>query len=204
MADSEKCSLVENFDHGASCLERKWSGSGNLKAVTTFTVVWNLASWGEFFAFESGIITVNGIEHTTFNAAIMAEPILAILCVFPLIGLMLGYYCCAQWFNKTRMKFEKNDFVVKRGPFPWGAREIRVPTIEIKQAFIQEYSPHSEENMRVLRYRLMVQTSRHGDMVLESGIGSLKDAEFLEQWLEGKIGIKDVPVPGEVGFKKAS
>lgn len=149
---------------------------------------------------DGDLMKVNGSSYSSYLEAFEAHPVTAGVFLFPLIGLMMAYHCLGLWINHTEMKIERGEFVIKKGPLYWMKSEVRIPIQNIRQAFVQEYSPFSDYDRPVLRYRLIAQMFVGGETVLESEIRLYEDAQVLERWLENNIGVKDVIVPGEVGY----
>lgn len=188
---------------GTSVITRSWKTASNIKATTAFSIFWNLISWSPVLLHGAGSVTVNGkaFNPETFTA----DPISAAVFLFPAIGFLMMYHCAALWINKTEIKLENGFLVSTRGPMPWIPKEIKIPTSDIKQAYVQEYSAYSQNNQPVIRYQLIVQRISSGDTVLENDIRVYADAQILEEWIEKNLGIQDVSVPGEVQeFKKAA
>ena len=198
----ELCSFKQEMQNGSSNLSRPWKSISNIKSTTAFTFIWNLVSWSPVLLFGGGSVTVNGQAYQTFDAAFTANPMTATVFLFPIIGMMMMYHCVALWVNKTEIKLENGFLILNRGPMPWIPKEVKIAISDIKQAYVQEYSPYTENKNRVIRYQLMVQRHSSGDMVFENGISNVTDAQMLEQWLEKNLGIKDVAVPEEYDFRK--
>lgn len=197
-------SFQQKIQNGKPVLIRAWRKCNNVKSCTAFTLVWNFISWGSVLMADGGKISVNGTSYQSFAEAYAAHPIAAAIFLFPVIGLVMLYHTLALWINETQMKIENGEFILKQGPLFWPPTEFKIPVIDIKQAYVQEYSSVAENSQPIIRYRLMVQRFSCGDSMLESGIVLYSDAQILEKWLEDNIGIQNVCVPGEVGFKKAS
>jgi len=153
--------------------------------------------------FTGGAVLIDGKSHDSFGTAFSARPETSAVFLFPLIGLAMMYHCLALWINKTEVKLENGSLILTRGPLPWIPGKVIIPTVDIKQAYVQEYSPYAQNKKRVIRYCLIVQTFSAGDLVLETGISHYKDAHMLEEWLEKDLGIQDVSVPGEYDKKAA-
>jgi hypothetical protein len=200
--------LMSSYQHelvnGKPALVRAWKNCNNVSSCTAFTLVWNFISWGSVLMADGGKISVNGTHYHSFSEAYAAHPITAAMFLFPLIGLVMLYHTVAIWVNKTQMQIDAGEFIIRQGPLFWMPSEFKIPVSDIKQAYVQEYSAYVENKQPIIRYRLMVQRFSSGDAQIESGITEYSDALILEKWLEENIGIQNVSVPGEVGFKKAS
>lgn len=190
--------------NGKPVLTRAWKNCNNVMSCTVFTLIWNFISWGSVLMADGGKISVNGAHYHSFSEAYAAHPITAAIFLFPIIGIMMLYHTMAIWMNKTQMRIDGGEFIVKRGPLFWMPSEFKIPVSDIKQAYVQEYSAYVENKQPIIRYRLMIQRFSSGDTQIESGITFYSDAQILEKWLEENMGIKNVSVPGEVEFHKAS
>lgn len=198
--DFENCTFKQEIINGATQLHRPWKTSRNIKSTTAFTFVWNIVSWSPVLAFGGSSVTVNGQAYHSFEAAFSANPMTAMVFLFPLIGMLMMYHCMALWVNKTEIKLEGGFLSLNRGPLPWVPKEMKIAVSDIKQAYVQEYSPYSENKKRVIRYQLMVQTFSAGGIVFENGISHYADAHMLEQWLEKNLGIQNTSVSGEADY----
>lgn len=190
--------------NGKPVLTRAWKNCNNARACTIFTLVWNFISWGSVLMADGGKISVNGTHYQSFSEAYAAHPITAAMFLFPLVGVMMFYHTMAIWMNKTQIKIDGGEFIIKKGPLFWLPSEFKIPVSDIKQAYVQEYSAYVENKQPIVRYRLMVQRFSSGDTQIESGITEYSDAQILEKWLEDNMGIQNVSVPGEVEINKAS
>lgn len=124
-----------------------------------------------------------------------------IMFVFPLIhvavGVGLSWYTLAGLLNRTRIEVEQGTLRIRHFPLPWpGNREI--PVGDLSQLFCDE-SVHRNKNSTTYTYNLHAML-RSGGRKLKL-IGRLEKPElalFLEQKLESHLGIRDVPVQGEL------
>lgn len=121
--------------------------------------------------------------------------------VFPLIhvtvGLGLTWYTLAGLLNRTRIEVEQGTLRIRHFPLPWpGNRELSVG--DLSQLFCDE-SVHRNKNSTTYTYNLNAML-RSGGRKLKL-IGRLEKPElalYLEQKLESHLGIRDVPVQGEL------
>ena len=195
-------SFRQEGEQQSSRLIKSWRMASHIHSTTAFSVIWNLISWSPVMMFGANSITVNGKAYQSFEAAFSANPFSAAILFFPIIGLVMMYHCLAMWVNQTEIKLKNGFLVSSRGPLPWLPKEIKIPVSDIKQAYVQEYSPYTQDKTPVIHYRLMVQRISSGDTILENGICTYSDALMLEQWLETNLGIQDVSIPGEVKSDK--
>lgn len=182
------------------CLTRYWKDSSHYKASAAFAIVWNVIAWGSLFLTDGESLRVNDVSYPSLSAALDAQPMAYVMLVFPLIGVLMLYHSLAMWLNKTEVKIQDGYLFVNHGPLYWHPGEIKVPVSDIKQAYVEEYSPYSENRERIIRYRLVLQRSSASDLVAESGITFFADAQMLETWLEIHMGLVD----SSVEIKKAA
>ncbi len=165
-------------------LKRKWRASSNLKACTAFTFIWNLSAWSSLFNLGGGKVLSHGSEFHSVFEAISTHPSAGVAFLFPFLGLMMLYHTTAIWINSTEIKIEDGHFKLNRGPLPWIPSSVKVPLSEIKNIYVQEYGPYTENKTPVIRYRLMVQRHDGVDTELETNMAKLSEAQELEKWLE--------------------
>lgn len=203
MREIEKIgSYKQKFLEGGPLLKRYWRSSSHLKACTAFTAVWNVGAWSSLFNLSERNVLSHGVEYNSILEALTVHPSVSVAFLFPVIGILMLYHTLAIWINSTEIKIEDGHFKLNRGPIPWFPSSVKVPVSDIKQAYVQEYSPYTENKTPVIRYRLMVQRYSGADSELETNIALLSDAQILERWLEQNIGLEDKLVMGEVAAEK--
>ncbi|MCM2266207.1 MAG: hypothetical protein NDI60_00375 [Elusimicrobiales bacterium] len=145
------------------------------------------AFWDGFLIFWYGIALSKG------------APLLAM--VFPLIhvavGVGLTYFTLAGFLNRTRIKMSTGEVSIKHYPLPWaGNRTLRRQ--EIDQLFCEEKLSRNRNSSATYSYNLSAVLADGRRIKLISGLDQPEDALFLEQKIEGYIGIADRPVAGEM------
>jgi len=120
--------------------------------------------------------------------------------LFPLlhvgVGLGLTYLTAAGFINRTRVRVGPAELNIKHYPLPWpGNRTLQRQ--EIDQLFCEE-RVDSGRNGVSYTYTLSVVGPGGKRLRLIKGLASPEDALFLEQKIEGYLGITDRPVAGEM------
>ncbi len=183
-------------------IHRDWKKNKSMSLHFFYTVFWNVLSWGGVINYK-GPMQVNGTQCHTIFEAISKEPLVAVVFLFPCLGLVMLYSCIAHWKNRTEFKIEDGSFKTSKGPLPWMGKSISISVNDIKQAYVQEYVT-SSDNGQLNRYRVMVLLHSSAEVVVDSDICDYDDARHLEMWLENKLGIVDTSIPGEVEYKKVA
>jgi hypothetical protein len=120
--------------------------------------------------------------------------------LFPLlhvaVGLGLTYYTLAGFLNKTLVTVNPGEITIQHLPLPWFGNKV-VQSTQLKQLYTEEIVRHGK-NGTTITYRLNTVTHDEKKVKLVSGIDSKDTALFLEQGVEKYLGIKDVPVSGDV------
>lgn len=125
-------------------------------------------------------------------------PLMAIL--FPLIhvavGVGLTYFTIAGFVNRTRINVNPAEIRIKHYPLPWAGNRT-VQRAEIEQLFCEEKVSRGKNGSNY-SYILSAVTRSGGRLKLVSGLDKPEDALFLEQKIEGYLGISDKAVAGEM------
>jgi hypothetical protein len=123
-----------------------------------------------------------------------------LMVVFPIahvaVGVGLTYFTVAGFVNRTRVTVNQLELRVKHYPLPWpGNRTLQRQ--EIDQLFCEEKLNNSR-NGSSYTYGVSVVMPGGKRIKLVSGLDTPEDALFLEQKIEGYLGITDRPVAGEM------
>lgn len=125
-------------------------------------------------------------------------PLVAIL--FPLlhvgVGVFLTYTTIAGFLNRTRVSVNPAELRIKHYPLPWPGNRT-VPRQELEQLFCSEKLSNSKNGVHYT-YGLYAVLAGGRREKLVTGLDSPEDALFLEQKIEGYLGITDRPVVGEM------
>ena len=128
--------------------------------------------------------------------------------VFLLIASVgLFYFAAVQAFNKRRIRVDGARLEVTEGPLPTpGSRKINAS--DIVQLYTTEHKSQTQAgkggiqsaNQRVnsrKHYRLSAKTQNNGSIKVLSGLGDPRQALWLEQEIEGLLGVVDKRIAGE-------
>lgn len=178
--ESEVGSYRKNaMSHPHVVLERRWF-SGAVVFTAFFCLCWD----GMLVLWYRGLLSAG--PH---------GPPLAVG-LFPIIhvgaGLFLTYFALCGFVNRTNISVKDGILSVQHGPLPWrGNRRIAVD--ELAQLFCQEQVGSKGSRSYSLHALL-----KAGDKVpLLRGLTEPDQALYVEQILEKRLGIVDVPVAGE-------
>lgn len=185
-----------------AAFHRDWKKNKSIKTHLFYTICWNIFSWSAILKID-GDYQVNGDKCHSILEAITRAPLNAVVFLFPLIGLTMLYSCVAHWKNRTVFKLEHGYFKTEKGPMPWFGKTFSIPVKDIKQAYVQEYLTYSDTG-HLTRYRVVAQFHSGAEMEIDTDICDYDDAHKLEMWLENKLGITDMSVPGEAENKKVA
>jgi hypothetical protein len=176
--------LPEGLDvvhHGSHVeLVLKWF-SWKIVAMTGFAILWDafLVNW-------------------YLNVAPGADPMAT---YFPLIhvavGLAITYYVIAGWCNRTHVLVGSGRLAVRHSPMPWfGNTEIAASNV--KQLYTQERVRHSRRGPSHTSYEVRAVTQDGRNTKLVGGLETSEQALSIEQEVEKRLGLRDVPVAGQM------
>lgn len=160
-------------------VERSWF-SASLFFLLFFCVFWD----GFLVVWYIGLSQAKGNSGSIVAA------------IFPIFhvgaGVFITYTMLAGFLNKTRIAIESGNLVIRHGPLPWPGNRT-IPTDDLAQLFCDEQvgskGPRS--------YSLNAMTKSSDKLVLLKGLPDADQALYLEQLLEQRLGLVDVPVAGE-------
>lgn len=153
------------------------------------------------------IWAVGGLFHG-FVLSIMAAGVAYMALTSGMLFLLIGsvgllYLAAVRTLNTHRIRVDKASLQVMQGPLPWpGSRKLN--SSDIQQLYATEHEVRTEAgdgNDRKVRvrkhYRLSANTHKNGRITVLSGLNDPLQALWLEQEIEGLLGIVDKPVDGE-------
>ena len=112
------------------------------------------------------------------------------------VGVGLTYFCIAGFVNRTYIRISFNDITISHKPMPWfGAKSVSLG--KIKQIFTIE-KLHRNKNRTSYTYDVLFLDHDGNETKLVSGLEKPNQALYIEQEIESTLGIKDVPVSGEL------
>jgi hypothetical protein len=122
--------------------------------------------------------------------------------MFPLIhlgvGLFLFYLSIAALLNRTVLEVDADRTLsVRHGPLPWPGR-VTLDSGDVTQVYVVENVRTGERSRGTVTELRAIR--RGGTRVKLLGLSGLttEEALYLEQELERRLGLRDVPVLGEV------
>lgn len=161
--------------------ERRWWGYQFLFMVF-FCILWD-----GFLVFWYAMALSEG------NLVMLAFPLLHLAA-----GIGITYYTVCGFVNRTVVRVDRDRLTVRHGPLPWpGNRDL--PVASIRQLYT-EMQTHRGKNGTTVSYRLSAVLDDGSSVKLLSGIDSAAVPRYLEQEIEDRIGIVNVPVVGELAF----
>lgn len=118
------------------------------------------------------------------------------------VAVGIVYFGFSRVVNRHRVRVDTARVEVSQGPLPWpGAKKLDASAVE--QLFVSEHEARVEKGsdgdrrVEVRRYyRLSAATRDSKRVVLLGGLGEPLQALWLEQEIEGMLGIGDVAVAG--------
>ncbi len=140
----------------------------------------------------------NGFMAVWFGMAIISRlwPMALFGTLHASIGLFVAYYAIAGFVNSTVVRVGMGEIEVRHGPLPWFGNR-RLETASIAQLYVKEVLRRQRRGSS-LTYEVHAATRDGGHVILLSGLESSEQALFQEQEIERALGIKDLPVRGEM------
>ena len=117
--------------------------------------------------------------------------------LFPLghvaVGLVLPYVAVAFWVNRTSVEVSGAEITVTHRPLPFpGNRRLQV--MDLRQLFCVERARQKGSPT----YAVMARLASGREVTLISGLSSDREARFIEEKIEQRIGLGNQPVTGEL------
>jgi len=120
--------------------------------------------------------------------------------LFPILhvaaGVALTYIAIAGLTNRTRITLNTAELRIRHYPLPWPGNRV-LARQEITQLFCEEKMNNTRNGVSY-SYCLSAVLGGGRRLKLVSGLDDPADALFLEQKIEGYLGITDRPVAGEM------
>jgi hypothetical protein len=159
-------------------LERKWFTPATL-GLAVFCVLWD-----SFIVFWYAM---------AFHGGGGGNPISLL---FPIVhvgaGVALTYTALCGFVNRTRISVENGMLTVRHGPLPWPGNRT-IATSDVRQLFCAE----RVGNKGSRSYSLNAMLATGPAVPLLKNLNEPDQALYIEQILEKRLGIVDVPVAGE-------
>jgi hypothetical protein len=169
----------EIHDSGASFwIQWKWPRLMALP-LAVFSIAWDafLVSW------YSGVLTREDVP-----ASMLLFPIPHVV-----VGLVLPYVAMAFWLNSTFVGIEDRDLSVRHRPLPVpGQRTLRVG--DVQQLFCVERTGRKGS----VTYEVVARLVSGHERKLLGGLSTGREARFIEERIEARIGLTDRAIAGEL------
>jgi hypothetical protein len=108
-------------------------------------------------------------------------------------GLAILYIAIAFLANSTTVAIASGQISVRHAPVPWpGNRTLH--TTEVRQLFCCERRGRKGSRS----YDVMARLTSDREVSLLAGLSTEREARFLEQRIEERLGLPDTPVAGEL------
>jgi predicted Zn finger-like uncharacterized protein len=150
--------------------------------LTVFCVAWDSFLIVRYStAFKAGAPLPTGI---------FAIPLVA-------VGVGLTYTVLALYLNRTVLVVNDGRLTVRHGPIPWpGRRDVDLS--ELEQLFCEENMTRGRNGAVSYSYTVNCLLKGERRVSLLSSLPDRQKALFVEQLVEGYLGIEDRPVDGEL------
>jgi len=199
----ESIVLVENDRALASTGPEMPYREGAAKSVVSFSLVrrWYTrkyifmaffcVAWDSFLVFWYASV----LTHTRASGTLIAV-------LFPIahvaVGIGISYSTLAGFLNRTTITVRNGTLSLLHGPLPWrGNRSL--PLEEIDQLYCEQVvSSNSNDSSSSISYSVFARMKTGAALKLLSGLPEADQALFIEQAIETRVGIEDVPVGGEL------
>jgi hypothetical protein len=174
--------LPERFtvEHPAGGLQISWRWySPAAIFLTIFAVFWN-----GFVCVWISLVLSSGAGFFALFASIHA-----------LAGIGVAYGALSMFLNATRVDASYGMLSVRHGPLP-AFGNLDLPRDSLRQLYCLERVSSSRRG--TVTYELKALKADGSSVAVLQGLQSTEQALFLEQELERFLGIKDVPMSGEL------
>jgi hypothetical protein len=140
----------------------------------------------------------NGFMAVWFGIAIISRmwPMALFGSIHAAIGLFIAYVAVAGLVNSTLVRIGMGEIEVSHSPLPWRGNR-RIETAGIAQLYSKEVSYRSRRRT-TQSYEIHAATGDGRDIKLLSALETSEQALYLEQEIERYLGIKDLPMRGEI------
>jgi len=112
------------------------------------------------------------------------------------LGIGLAYFTLAGFVNRTVIRVGSGTLSIRHWPLPWPGNKVLSWT-DVEQLFCEEKVSRGRSGVSVA-YQVSAVMRGGSRVKLVSGLPSPEQALFIEQRVEGALGIKDRPVLGEL------
>jgi hypothetical protein len=165
----------------------------------TFRILW---AWPRLMAVPLILFSMAWDTFLVFwyyNAAVRDQPseVEWLFLLFPIghvaVGLVLPYAGAAFLVNKTIVDVSGLEITVAHRPLPFPGNR-KIPVAHLRQFFCVERTRQKGSPA----YTVMARLTSGREVTLISGLSTDREARFLEERLERRIGLVNQPVSGEL------
>ena len=179
--------LVLDRIGGELTVTKRWFSWVLVIFFSVFAVAWNGISWFMMFSALHEIGEAGGY-------------IVAFLSLFCFVGALMAYFALAVMVNATVITVG-HELTVRHGPLPIpGNRTLSASDVD--QLYVTErVSRSSSSNGRrslSISFDLRVRLKNGDGVILLRSLAEAEEALYLEQLIEGELGIQNEPVRGEL------
>lgn len=144
-----------------------------------------LVFWFGFLLVWNGIALANGAYGMMFFSLFHV-----------LIGIIVGVSTLRTMLNTTTITIDRSRLKIDIGPVPAPGR-LNVASSSIEQLFVVSREHRGKHGRRWHTFDVMARTRDGREQKIVAALGSERQAWFLEQQIERKLGLVDRPVAGE-------
>jgi hypothetical protein len=161
-------------------ITRKWWGK-TYKGLLFFTLIWNsfLVFW-YFMAFKTGSTMMK--IFPVFHVA---------------IGLFLAYKTLTGIFNKTYIRVNTESIQVEHKPIPYVGNKTLLSK-DVKQLYSKKRVTRTSNGAATVSYEVRAILTNGKETKLVTELETPDQAKFIEMEIERYLGIRDMPVRGEL------
>jgi hypothetical protein len=145
-------------------------------------------------------IVWDGFLLLWYTAAFAFPDIPLMFKVFPLlhvaVGVGLTYRVIAGFVNSTRVEVTRRSLSIQHGPMRW-KRNRTIQGSDLKQLFCKQ-KVHRTNDTETYTYELLAFTRDGQTLTLLDSLEEPRQALYLEEQLERRLGIDNEPVEGEL------
>ncbi|MBS2023998.1 MAG: hypothetical protein JST92_16465 [Deltaproteobacteria bacterium] len=164
-------------------------------AVFTLTRRWySFGAWFLLFfaAFWNGALVL-------FISSILSgpapKPVLLFGSLHIAVGLFVGYAAICMFLNRTDVSVDGQRLRVRHHPMPWPG-QVELDTADVRQLWVKERISRGKTTS--YSYQLHARLPNGSSKQVLSGLATPELAFFFEQQLEGRLGLEDEAVDGEM------
>ncbi len=159
-------------------------------------------TWRNFSLYKFHLICGAIVTLFTFPFAIILllkfEILVALLCgLFSILGLWLLHMGLQEYYNKSMLFIDDQEFTIYHQPFSLFLSSIKIPKEEINQFFIKRVDAGSSNGVQHYKHQLWLKTNSNKEEKVLALFKDEREAFYVEHLLEKHLGISDVIIANE-------